>query len=171
MSARARTGASISVRQLQSPSGPAYCVDLADQWVVCGAEAHTVRVWNFSRGAESAQRAADAKAARNSRKHKRRGAGVASSGGHAHGACAAELGGGHAQHTAPHRAPRGKTSAAAPPPSAVAAGSAASHACGGGRGAHDARALAAGHRSREPRAATARDARCRQQGCGDPGPK
>ncbi|KAG1664127.1 hypothetical protein FOA52_011950 [Chlamydomonas sp. UWO 241] len=58
-------------RQLQAPSGPAYCVDLFDQWVACGSEAEVVRVWDFTAAGERGccqQRLAP----RNSRAHRRR---------------------------------------------------------------------------------------------------
>lgn len=55
---------SANCRQLQAPGGAAFCVDLADCWVVCGSESETVRTWDFSRAAEVANRAAAAKASR-----------------------------------------------------------------------------------------------------------
>mmetsp|Transcript_18851 Transcript_18851/g.40588 ORF Transcript_18851/g.40588 Transcript_18851/m.40588 type:complete len:567 (-) Transcript_18851:1282-2982(-) len=59
---------SSNCRQFMTPSGPALCVDIAEQWLACGSESETVRVWDFTRAEECAQRAAAAKAARNSRR-------------------------------------------------------------------------------------------------------
>ena len=84
----ARGGASRSAaatpsrRQLHTPSGPAYCVDIADQRVVCGSESETVRVWDFTHAQAAADRAVVARAGRaSSRKH--RGGAAKGSGRHA----------------------------------------------------------------------------------------
>ena len=55
-------------KHLHSPAGPAYCVDLSDQRVVCGSESETVRVWDFTGAQAQADRAVAAKASRGSRK-------------------------------------------------------------------------------------------------------
>ncbi len=57
---------------LHTPSGPAYCVDIADQKVVCGSESQVVRVWDFTGAQDAAMRAAAAKEGRGSRKGWRR---------------------------------------------------------------------------------------------------
>lgn len=59
-------------RQLLTPGGPAYSVDIADLWLSCGAESDVVRVWDFTKAAENAQKAASARAARNQRKNRPR---------------------------------------------------------------------------------------------------
>ena len=45
-----------------------YSVDMADQWVVCGAASELVRVWDFTRAQEGAERAAASKALRRSKR-------------------------------------------------------------------------------------------------------
>ena len=65
--------ASCCHRYLHTPAGPAYCVDLSDQRVVCGSESETVRVWDFTDSQAQAERALAAKASRGSRKQSRKG--------------------------------------------------------------------------------------------------
>ena len=60
-------------KHLHSPAGPAYCVDLSSQRVVCGSESETVRVWDFTGAQAQAERAVAAKASRGSRKLSRKG--------------------------------------------------------------------------------------------------
>lgn len=63
--AAARRGARPAPRTRQfQTSFPAYCVDLADQWLAAGSESNDVRVWDFTKAAEAAERAAAARAAR-----------------------------------------------------------------------------------------------------------
>lgn len=59
-----RDAAGSRIRQFQTQAGPAYCVDLAEQYLVCGSESETVRIWDFTKANEVAARAAAAKAAR-----------------------------------------------------------------------------------------------------------
>ncbi|GAX79892.1 hypothetical protein CEUSTIGMA_g7332.t1 [Chlamydomonas eustigma] len=66
-----RSSVGIIYRQLHSPAGPAYCVDIADQRVVCGSESQTVRVWDFTHAKARAQQAALSKQSRGSRGHSR----------------------------------------------------------------------------------------------------
>jgi hypothetical protein len=59
-------GDASSYRQLSSGGGPAYSVDIAEQYLACGSESDVVKVWNFTHAAEAAERQAAAKAARSS---------------------------------------------------------------------------------------------------------
>ncbi|KAJ9518263.1 hypothetical protein QJQ45_010258 [Haematococcus lacustris] len=58
-------------RQLAAAGGPAYSVDLVEQWLAAGSECTTVRVWDFTGAAEAAERAAIARAMRHSSKARR----------------------------------------------------------------------------------------------------
>lgn len=62
---------SMARRSLSCPGhggGPMYCVDIAESWLAAGGESPTIRMWDFTKGAEAAARAAAARAARNNAK-------------------------------------------------------------------------------------------------------
>lgn len=56
-------------RQLSSPGGSAYCLDMVDQWIACGSESSVIRVWDFNKAEENARQAIAQRSAR--RAHRR----------------------------------------------------------------------------------------------------
>lgn len=66
-----------SRRNFSMLGGPAYCVDLADQWLAAGGQGDVIKTWDFTGALEAEARATAAKAARNSRRKMKKRANIA----------------------------------------------------------------------------------------------